>query len=90
MTIALCNPDAFYPLRSLIVGPLTDPADLPKIERIIRSMLLHDEMKMIMEPLPDMGEEHEWTPGEIAAGGRNVIVALGPVITESAILCEIQ
>ena len=80
MTLALCNPDAFYPLRSLVRGPLDGPADLPKIERFIRSIVLHDEMKMLAEPWPDEDEDHEWTPEEIAAGGRNVITAIGPVI----------
>jgi len=82
MSVALCNPDAFYPLRTLVDGPLTDPADLPKIERFVRSLVLHDEMKMIMEPSPDMDEEHEWMPEEIAAGGRIVLVGVGPAIAE--------
>ena len=82
MSLALCNPDAFYPLRSLVEGPLRDPAELPRIERFIRSIVLHDEMKMLMEPWPDMDQDHEWTEEEIAAGGRNVITAVGPVIGE--------
>ncbi|MGO8788322.1 MAG: hypothetical protein ACLQVL_13195 [Terriglobia bacterium] len=82
MSLALCNPDAFYPFRSLVEGPLRDPADLPKIERFIRSIVLHDDMKMLAEPWPDMDQDHEWTPEEIAAGKRAVIVAIGPVIDE--------
>lgn len=82
MSIALCNPDAFYPLRSLVSGPLRDATDLPKIERLIRSIILHDEVQMVMDPWPDPGEEHEWTEEEIAAGGRNVIVAVGPTINQ--------
>ncbi len=77
---ALCDPEAFYPFRSLVEGPLDDPEDLPKIERFVRSVVLHDEMKMLMVPWPDPGELHEWTPEEIAAGGRNVLVAIGPDI----------
>src|ERR1700682_2325669 len=79
MTVALCNPDAFYPFRSLVEGPL-NPSELPKIQRFVRSVILHDEMKMIMEPWPYMGDEEEFRPEEMAAGGRNVIVAIGPSI----------
>jgi hypothetical protein len=82
MSLALCNPDAFYPFRSLVPGRLSDLADLPRIERFVRSVVLHDDMKMLMEPWPDMDKDHEWTAEEIAAGGRNVIVAIGPVIGE--------
>lgn len=80
MTLAICNPDAFYPIGSLVEGPFRDPNDLPKIERLIRAAVLHDEVKMVMEPWPNMDENHEWTAEEIAAGGRSVIVAVGPVI----------
>ena len=82
MSLAVCNPDAFYPFRSLIQGPLRDPADLPKIERFIRSIVLHDDVKMLMEPWPDMDQDHAWTREEIAVGKRAVIVAIGPVIDE--------
>jgi hypothetical protein len=82
MSLALCNPDAFYPFRSLIEGPLRHPADLPKIERFIRSVVLHDDMKMLAEPGPEMDQDNAWTPEEIAAGKRAVIVAIGPVIGE--------
>ena len=70
MTTALCDPDAFYPFRSLVQGPLNDLGVLPKIERFVRSVVLHDEMEMVMEPLPEHGEDegHEWQLEEIAAG----------------------
>jgi hypothetical protein len=82
MSLALCNPDAFYPFRSLVQGPLSDRADLPRIERFIRSIILHDDVRMLAEPWPEEDTDHEWTSEEIAAGGRNVIVAIGPVIGE--------
>ena|SRR5947209_2093429 len=79
MAIALCNPNAFYALRSLVNGPIT-AEDLPKIERFIRSILLHDDVQMLMDPWPDPGEEREWSEEEIEAGGRNVVLAVGPTI----------
>ncbi len=82
MPLALCNPNAFYPLRSLVQGPIRNAADLPKIERFIRAIVLHDEVKMLMDPWPDPGEEPEWRDEEIAAGGRNLLVAIGPTIEE--------
>ena len=80
MSLALCNPNAFYPLRAFVTGQFTTAEDLPKLERFIRSVVLHDEVRMIMDPLPDPIDEPEWREEEIAAGARNVVVAFGPVI----------
>lgn len=82
MSLAVCNPDAFYPLRSFVTGHFTNAEDLPRLERFIRSVVLHDEVRMIMDPWPAPPEEPEWRDEEIAAGGRNVIVAVGPIINE--------
>jgi hypothetical protein len=84
MTVARCDLDAYYPFRSLVQGPLADPGDLPKIERFVRSVVLHDDTELVVEPLPGPPdeEEREWTEEEIAAGGRNVVVAFAPVIDQ--------
>ena len=86
MTTAICDPEAFYPFRSLVEGPLYNPAEFPKLERFVRSIILHDEMRMILSPLEGPGDddENEWSPEEIAAGGRAVIVGIGPVIEDTA------
>src|ERR1700722_551503 len=92
MTTALCDPDAFYPFRSLVQGPLDDPQDLPKIERFIRSIVLHDDMEMIAEPFR-ANEEPEFHNGleeDLEAGPRNIIVAVGPpwVNTSNTAYCS--
>ena len=82
MSVAVCDPDAFYPLRSLVAGPLTDLRDLTEVERFIRTVVLHDEISMDLEPEPySPDSDVEFTEEEKRAGGRNVIVAFGPVLT---------
>jgi hypothetical protein len=82
MKVAVCDPDAFYPLRSLVSGPLDTLDDLPAIERFIRTVLLHDEIVMELTPWPyDPETDFEFTEEERRAGGRNVITAIGPVLT---------
>jgi hypothetical protein len=82
MKVAVCDPDAFYPLRSLVAGPLETLDDLSAIERFIRTVVLHDEMIMELTPWPyDSGTDFEFTEEEKQAGGRNVITAIGPVLT---------
>lgn len=49
---AICDPAAFYPLRDLVSGPFTEIEDLQHVERFIRTVLLHDEVVMELEPLP--------------------------------------
>ncbi len=73
---ALFDPDAFYPFRSLVEGPLYSLEMLPQIERFMRGIILHDEMRMHPEPWPAPEEEEE----ETEPGPRNVIVAIGPVL----------
>jgi hypothetical protein len=78
---AMCDPEAFYPLRSLVSGPLETLDELPEIERFIRTVVLHDEMVMELTPSAyDPETDFEFTKEERLAGGRNVIVAMGPTL----------
>ena len=52
MSVAVCDPEAFYPLRSLVAGPFTDLNELTDIERFVRTVVLHDEISMELEPWP--------------------------------------
>jgi hypothetical protein len=81
MRVAACDPDAFYPLRSLVAGTFDNLGDLPAIERFVRTVVLHDEIVMELtpwsfEPEVDFGFDEE----ELGAGGRNVITAIGPIL----------
>jgi hypothetical protein len=76
MSLALCDPDAFYPLRDLVEGPFNDVGALVAIERFVRAVVLHDEITMDIDPLPyDPEGECEGPP---ETGNRNVIVGFGP------------
>jgi len=82
MSVAVCDPEAFYPLRSLVAGPLTDLRELSEVERFVRTVVLHDEISMELEPLPyDPDSEREFTEEEQYVGRRNVLIAIGPVLT---------
>lgn len=87
---AICDPDAFYPFRSLVDGPLTNLEELEGVERFLRAVVLHDELGMDLEPHPHVPEndEREWTEEEIAAGGRPVIVAFGPVVEKYGLFSD--
>ena len=74
-SIAVFDPDAFYPMRSLVEGPLSTLDELPQIERFMRAAILHDEMRMEIAPLPAPSEEEE----ELNTG-PNIIVGFGPVL----------
>ena len=83
MTIAVCDPEAFYPLRRLVNGPFTDSSELPEIERFVRTVVLHDEISMELEPFSyDPDSENELTEDEPNRGARNVVVAVGPVLND--------
>jgi hypothetical protein len=45
---AICNRAAFEPFQRLVAGPL-EVEDLPHIERFVRAVVLHDEMRMLPE-----------------------------------------
>jgi hypothetical protein len=57
--LAVCDPVAFYPFRRLVEGPLTNPKDLEAAERFVRTVVLHDELVMGLEPLPLRVEDDE-------------------------------
>lgn len=75
MSKVVCDPEAFYPLRSLVAGPFTDLRDLADVERFVRAVVLHDEISMELEPCPYDSYS------ELGNETCNVIVALGPVLT---------
>jgi hypothetical protein len=77
MKTAVCDQDAFYPLRNLVVGPLQSVEDLKVIERLLRAVVLHDDVVMEFTPLP-YDEDTETTD---EYGHRYNIVAYGPVLT---------
>jgi hypothetical protein len=52
---ATCDPGSFYPLSRLVSGPLESLDDLNAVERLLRTVLLHDEITMETTPLPDFG-----------------------------------
>ena len=82
MSVAVCDPEAFYPLRGLVAGPLTELRRLNEVERFVRTVVLHDEISMELEPLPnDPDSEREFTEEEQHFGRRNVLIAVGPVLT---------
>jgi len=82
MRTAICDAYAFYPLRRLVSGPFEDPAELPAIERLLRTIVLHDEIVMELVPLAyDPDADVGLSEQEIQAGGRNVMTAIGPVLT---------
>lgn len=81
MKIAICDPDAFYPLRTLVEGPFESLSELSAIERFIRTVVLHDTMVMELVPHAyDPEADFEFTEEEKRAGGRNVILAFGPTL----------
>jgi hypothetical protein len=78
---AVCDQEGFYPFRSLVTGHLTSREELALAERFARVVVLHDSIEMHAEPMPAQEDEDEWAPEQIAAGGRNVIVAFAPDLT---------
>lgn len=75
--LAVFDPDAFYPFRSLVNGPLNALEQLDGVERFVRAAVLHDEMAMVMEPSPDPGlSEEEHT--ELLGQESRIIIAIGP------------
>jgi len=79
----VCDQDAFFPLRSLVTGPFTDYHELAEVERFVRTVVLHDEITMELEPLPYDPDSDQEIPEEERHGGkRNVVVAYGPVLSD--------
>lgn len=84
MRTATCDPEAFYPLRRLVSGPFDSIEELAAIERLVRTVLLHDEMLMELSPLPDDPEteaERELRDDAGQWAGRIVIAGIGPILT---------
>lgn len=77
MKTAVCDQEAFYPLRNLVEGPLGSIEDLTTMERLLRAVVLHDEVVMEFTPLPY--DEDTETADEY--GNRYNIVAFGPILT---------
>jgi len=77
MKTAVCDQEAFYPLRNLVEGPLGSIEDLTTMERLLRAVVLHDEVVMEFTPLP-YDEDTETTD---EYGNRYNIVAFGPILT---------
>jgi hypothetical protein len=48
MAIALCDPAAFYPFHTLVEGPFNSMDDVQRVERFVRTVVLHDET--VMDP----------------------------------------
>lgn len=91
MSIALCDPDAFYPFRRLVEGPFEDLEKLAKVERFLRTVVLHDRISMSLAPLPYdpisnrlAREEHERRLHDEGrrARARNIMVAIGPSLDD--------
>ncbi|MFZ0800053.1 MAG: hypothetical protein WCA13_07685 [Terriglobales bacterium] len=57
--LAVCEAPAFRPFRRLVEGPLTDPKDLEAVERLIRTIVLHDDLIMGIEPVPSRPGDYE-------------------------------
>lgn len=62
MSIAACDPEAFYPLRALVSGPFERSDDLASIERFGRTVVLHDEFYMELNPRRYHPEAEELNP----------------------------
>ncbi len=80
MTTAACDVEAFNPLHWLVSGPFTDLTDLSVIEEFVRTVVLHDEIVNVPQPLPQSDDDLGLPEEEEAVGGRMVITALGPVL----------
>jgi hypothetical protein len=81
MSLAICDQGAFYPFRALVEGRVGSQSDLANAERFARTVVLHDEIAMELEPWPyDAESDPGFTDEEEAIGMRNVIVAIGPTL----------
>ncbi|MGH7595806.1 MAG: hypothetical protein ACREOI_05605 [bacterium] len=77
--IAVFDPDAFYPFRSLVKGPLENWNELDALERFARAIVLHDNMIMVFRPVSYDPEAYEELKSEHPYQ-RNFITAMGPAI----------
>src|SRR5438552_1599517 len=77
---AVCDPEAFFPLRRLVEGSFTSWKLLAPLERFMRGVVLHDAITMEFDP-NQYDPDAEAEAREREPGTRNVIVAYGPVLT---------
>jgi hypothetical protein len=52
MAFAVCDSVALEPLQRLVSGPFENFDELLEIERLVRTVVLHDEMTMVWDPVP--------------------------------------
>jgi hypothetical protein len=90
LSVAICDQFAFYPFRELVVGGLSSWEEIDQAEQFIRTVLLHDYLELDGEPMPSPGDEDEWTPEEVVAGGRNVITAFLPILDDYKEIIHLQ
>lgn len=88
MKVAICDTEAFYPLRDLVRGPLNNLEGLAEVERFVRTVVLHDEIVMRLTPSSDPDVNIEFTEQEKRAGRRLVITAMGPVLDGFSFFAE--
>jgi hypothetical protein len=65
---AVCDPDAFYPVRKLVSGRFNNEQDLQHFEPFFRTVELHDEIVMELDPFPfDEGAARPTPPASFIA-----------------------
>jgi hypothetical protein len=91
--LAVCDPHTFYPFCRLVEGPLTDPRDLEAVERFKRTVVLHDELIMGIEPLRYRAQDYEGQRQAIrekAALSAAAGAPLAPGVLAGAIIMHIE
>lgn len=57
MKAVVFDPEALYPLEHLVTGPFESVEELAALERVVRTLVLHDAAKLLFQPLPYNGTE---------------------------------
>ena len=74
MSTALCDDEAFGPVRRLVEGPLENLDDLDRIEQFARVVLLHDEIILEVMPIAyDPAWSEELNTGQSSSGLRGFV-----------------
>lgn len=90
MKTAICDAEAFYPLRDLVAGPFKSLDQLADIEQFVRTVVLHDEIViefasrsgsdvLTMEMTPFGASEIKFAPGQQVAG-KTITITFGPTL----------